>query len=59
MHEMENPDNPINDPLLYKRARCQRCYMYYSLNVFNNGRLEAGKCPHCYPHNNPQARTSS
>lgn len=42
-------DHPLGYELLNQIGFCRRHGKRYSLNVVNNGRIECGKCPECYP----------
>ena len=39
----------VNDCLLNEVAYCRKHMRKYAKNVMNGGRIEAGKCPLCYP----------
>jgi hypothetical protein len=42
-------DDGLNHHLLNRFAYCKRHHCKYPMNVMNQGRIEAGKCPECYP----------
>lgn len=50
-----------NARLLNLTGFCRKHQRSYALNVMNNGRVEAGKCPQCYPPKPPapSARSAS
>lgn len=48
-HPINHPDHPLGYELLNQTGWCRKHACRYPLNVVNNDRVEAGKCPECYP----------
>jgi len=50
---LSHRDHPLSHELLNRFGFCRRHHVRYPLNVVNNGRIECGKCPECYPPKTP------
>lgn len=48
--ERDLPARPISTK---QKAYCRKHFIAYPLNQWNNGRIEAGKCPKCFPSKPP------
>lgn len=48
-------DHPLSYDVLNRTGVCRKHGIRYQLNVVNNGRIECGKCPECYPPKPPAA----
>lgn len=46
---INHPDHPLSYVPLNRNGYCRKHRRRYPLNVVNNGRVECGKCPECYP----------
>jgi hypothetical protein len=42
-------DHPLGFGLLNETRFCRKHGKRFAANVVNNGRIESGRCPECYP----------